>query len=334
MLVGTFIGAGFVSGKEIATFFCGGEMPLALAYLAFVLFFIFIVELLLVGRSYGDIFRFNKLFFPNERRLIDGIFYFCSFVSAVTMLAGADAVISQLFGISSLVPTLSIFLLIISNLLCFKGVSKIAVTSVLLVPVIIVGVLVVVFSNGKFLPIATFTNNGFTSVKAVLYVGMNILFSAPIIVEMGKGKTTKQNICSSFLASLVVALLIFLVTSSLNYFGEGAIISKVPLLYLAGNGRIAKYGYALIFVFAVLTNLLSSLYPFVKKSAKNRRGKTKLLFLNFLLLAFSRLGLNAIVEYLYPIIGAMGVIYLLLSAYLAKIKRAPYKIVCRCLKYK
>ena len=120
VFTGSFLGAGFLSGQELLQFFGVfggfGLVGMALAILAFVGFSRMVMEIAQeTGRTefdhiivYRDL-RWLRLF-------VEGVFLFFLFDVMVAMLAGAGALLEQVFGLRAVAGDALISLLVLAGL--------------------------------------------------------------------------------------------------------------------------------------------------------------------------------------------------------------------------
>lgn len=303
-IVGSVIGAGFISGRELVRFF-GGEAFLPILILTFFFFFIYLYFLLRVGQNYGTFSCFLNITFKKYAFIIRGIFLICSFITLTAMLA----------GINALEPKFSPYISILTAIACFfiakKGINGINTLNTVLVPVIVVYVVLSLVYTGNF-TFAHGTDNFFTSAFfSWIYVGMNMFLSTPVVVDCG-GRLFKksQSVFAAGLSAFLVGGCMTLILSAISA-TEGASERIMPLLYVLKEGRL----FMLISFFGVVTTLISAYYPLhIALNGVKYKDAARL----FLLAAASfcaTWGLDKIVETVYPVVGVLGIIFLFVPVF-------------------
>ncbi len=289
-IVGGTIGAGFITGAELVRFFGVNNFLLPLVQ-SCVLFFLFCILYLYMGRKYGGfegVLRLSKW---------GGLFrfaiLFCAFISSAGMLAGLDALLPNLS------PLLSVLGLGCSVFFLEKGMKGISALNLFLVPVL----LCFVFCNSRRLEFYYPRGAAFTF-GWILYAGMNSFLMAPVLMDAAKDM--RHPVLSSAFASVFIALSALCILGSIYREGANALNAELPFLAVAG-GRI----FSVAVGFAILTSLVSSLYmPFAACNGftgkKNTAAKSLVLLAAFCL---SRIGLKGIVGRLYPLIGCAGLFF-------------------------
>ena len=130
-VVGSVIGAGFISGKELVRFF-GDSACIPVLILTWALFFGYICALLAAGRKYGGFSAFAQKAFGKGKRAVEYVFLACSFVIVAAMLAGIDALEEKFAPYISLLTAVGCFFI------ARKGINGVGVFNAILVPCIVV----------------------------------------------------------------------------------------------------------------------------------------------------------------------------------------------------
>ena len=90
IVIGSVIGAGFISGREIVSFF-SGAMLIPSVYMVGLIFFLFTMILFRIGEQFGEETRANRAVFGKFYPLLEGVILFSCMISVCSMLAGLDA---------------------------------------------------------------------------------------------------------------------------------------------------------------------------------------------------------------------------------------------------
>ena len=292
-IIGTSIGAGFISGAELVRFFHTEHFFLPVI-LSVAFFFAMTLLFLRLGRKYGGYKNTLRALFGRGASAVYTIVILVSFIPCAGMLAGLDALVPSISPVPSLLG------LIIVLLFLKKGMKGISVLNSILVPILL---LFVFFARGQSALGFSFPIKLTAVAGGALYAGMNVFLAAPVLMDAGKDM--KRLAPSAFLAAAVIAASAICVLSKVYGMGHAAIEAELPFLYVM-RGRRSFYIAAAL---AILTSLASSLYPllgmcdsFGAKSKNAAKGVV-------ILAAFglSRLGLGGIVGVFYPLIGCGGI---------------------------
>jgi len=305
-LLGTTIGAGFVSGKEISNFFnVYGNFAYLMAIVMGIVYF-FTLKLFFAC-STSDPFKNSK---P-----LDYIITFSQFISLTAMIAALNSLLSNYFGLHVLFYILCVVCFII--ILCgLKGLTN---TNLILQPILLGFILFVglnsVFSNPN-LSIEIMNSSPIKVLTYIfIYIGLDLFSCYPICIILGKRTSKKQQNAISFIVGITITLLIFCYLVSVLKKGTDYAYFDLPIL----NYSIHHFDYLYIFAcitigIGIVTTLLSNGFILKETSAKLWPKYGFVCFLALFAGAYllSFVGFSAIVEYFYPIIGIIGIILVIL----------------------
>lgn len=322
LFVGTIVGAGFASGKEILTFFAGNTVSLVFAVIASGIFFYLTGLLFLnLGRRIpaGSLFKITEVLLKKYSLFFNFFLIFCYLILLAAMLAGVDALAKESIGYTGVIPIFSIIMLLLAILVVRKGIKGLLRINSVLVPLVVMFIIAVCFfslSNITVLDSGNWAEKGmdfFTSIfNSVLYVSMNMILSSAILISAGKKMNAKQVKISSMTATIIITVILTLVliTCRLNYSQIQGM--EMPMVVLAL--KISPYFGILsviILSFAIFTTLISSLYPlkeYLDDFIKNERTLYIVLAVAGFLL--SRIGFTYIITYIYPLQGIIGLVFI------------------------
>lgn len=321
-IIGSVIGAGFITGREILSFFYG-QTPIFVFVLLFVLFAAaFYCVLSARNRAQVRVLEFG-----------DKGVCFLNLLSVASMLSATEGLAADV-GIGCSIPAWSLLMLGLSLLVCARGMRGLAVFNAVLVPVMLA--VVFFFSFAEIISGGANPNGGFggsvlLKIKpssAIIYVGMNALLTQPLLSGMREDNSNNRvfalivALLSAFLLAVTAALFLAVLPTE-------SLLSDIPVLYISGGGTAARVVIAATVLFGIVTTLVGSLYPLLNVVAVKSVGfsneksprfsNIKSLNLGvlykfgvcLLALAVSRLGFYTIVEKIYPIIGVLAVFYYL-----------------------
>lgn len=293
-IVGTCIGAGFLSGAELVRFFPTSPV-LPAVLLSSLLFFALTSLFLLLGREHGGYHGALVALFGRGALPVKGILSLLSLIPCAGMLAGLDALLPRFS------PLLSLSGLALVLLFLRRGMKGISLLNAVLVPLLLA--FVVAYARGGTLNSALLPRGA--SGMGAVYAGMNVLLAVPVLADVGK--EAKRPVLSAFLASVLIAGCACLVLGAILREGEGALRAELPFLRAMGG----KGAFCAASALAILTSLGSSLYPLLRL-CDGLRGKKRNAAKGIVPIAafgLSRLGLSGIVRIFYPVLGAAGLLF-------------------------
>ena len=311
LYIGTVIGAGFASGREIALFF-GGSSPLCVAAAAL---FMAVPEALFL-------FAGKKGLLPCGIAVKTGVFI-AAFSSVAAMLAGCELALNDLTGAAGLGALAAVA----AGALVTMGTEKMKIANSLLIPLLIALLLAVYIKSG-----APVFGGTFSLLKPLHYAGLDVLIGGMIVAKEGEKLSPKQIIFTCALSALCLAAILFVLQ---NIVLSDGMHSSMPVLAVAESVGL-KIAAGVLIVIAVFTTLVSSLdiltdstvgalAAFARTSVKQDPLRRAAAWLSshrsaavFLCLAalypVSFFGFENIVTSLYPFVGLCGVIMTVLTA--------------------
>lgn len=315
-IVGTVIGSGFISGKEIAVFFSRfGNYSYLCIFFVFLLFY-FLIRFIL-NKSEDALNRLSKSKFSFYSNLI-----LCLIFSS-----------AMFAGISNTICNLNIFLscfifvlVLLMSFVVFKnGMGSLNKLNTIFIPLMILIFVINLWTVIDFKFVSIQNNNlGISFVYAILYVILNLSNGSVLICKLGQSLTQKQKARVAFYSALVL-FLILLSTNIILLQNQSSLVHDMPLLSLFSGFQ--KFLMTIVVFIGCITTLFSLVYT----SSFSMRGLCKNEFLIFLVsvllpLVFSLLGFSFIVLYLYPLASILGGVILIDLFFIPFLKRTDKKI--------
>lgn len=297
LYIGTAIGAGFSSGREIALFF-GDSSPLNVAVSS--VFMSLLCALFLIAGKTG--------LMPKGKIAKFGIFLAAS-ISLCSMLAGGDFIMSSLTGIPL---AFGLVMTILGGIIVVLGIEKIRLLNAVVVPMIVLSITLIFVK----LPTPQYSLP-FAISKPILYSCLDVLLGGVIISEEGENLSYKEIIMSTLMiCAFMFGMLYMLQTVVLSDTND----SLMPVLAISEQLHLKPVCGVLIAA-AIFTTLVSSL-KIVSDRVCSCIEKTKRLnkladvshryVIVFLCLVIayplSFFGFDNIVDNLYPFNSVCGVI--------------------------
>lgn len=305
LIVGTVIGAGFASGKEVVAFF-GAEPNLFVALIAGVLVFGCSTLFLFVGRRVkkNDIGEVNGVVFGKLRPVADVFMLFNSMIVLGAMLAGTDSLAAELINIR---PLASIILGLICAVVAVRGISGVIKANAVLVPIMTVFLAVCCILALDF-PFRA-SSAVITPYSVVLYVSMNMILGGGVLTTVND-LSPREILLASSVASLIISGLLTVIMGALR--SCSAAHAEMPMLLIALKSGKPMYFICLpIIAASIFTTMLSafkSLYDYMVSFIKHKVIAAGIVLIAGLLVG--AFGFSSVVGTLYPIVGAIGILYL------------------------
>lgn len=327
VFTGSFLGAGFLSGQELLQFFgVFGGYGLVGMILAICAFCLFSALVLYVARRTGQT-AFDRIIVKEDlpwlRTLVSAIFLFFLFDVLVAMVAGAGALLEQLFGLPAAAGNALMTALIL--LVALTGTSGLLASFNIVVPLLAAVAAVVSLLSPLALSPAPIQARPFSAGNPLLgnwflstlsFVSYNMMAAVSILAPLSRGMEDPRTVRRGLAAGTGLLALIFtcILLPMILYQGDlGA--AELPMLELAY--RVASpLGtlYALLLFAGMFTGGLSSLYGITARGQADSggRGERKhVVFLCLLSFAGSLFGFTNLVRFVYPICGYAGFFALL-----------------------
>ena len=309
-LVGTVVGAGFISGAELVRFF-PSEGFAAYTVIAAGLFALSFLLLFYAGRKHGGYAGVLAGVFKNFAPAFRIVVLLSSLVMCSSMLAGISATVREGFGLSEIFPFSALIALVLLYFVSYRGVKGIFAVNLALVPLILafVGAYAFGVPYGGIPYAAADTVSSLVS--AILFVAMNAFLASPVVCDAGaKGKGSAACLLSAALIGFCAAAVMANITRE----GAGALSAEMPFLYVVGKNAALGNLFSAVCLCGILTTLFSSYYPL--HNCVNGKKRAPLWRALFCAAAFllSVLGLKQIVRYIYPLVGGAGTVFLIVVA--------------------
>jgi uncharacterized membrane protein YkvI len=321
--VGTVVGAGFSSGKEIVTFFSLNGILGTLGIVVSGILFIAAGTKMMVISARIQAYSFQEfneyLFGPKVGKVVN-VFIFIAVISVTSvLLSGAGAVFHEQLGLPFQIG------IIITLFLCFivimNGLNGILAINSYTVPIMIIFIL--------FLALAIFTQHPDELVKQFTpqhetedlswiispftYSAFNIITAQVVLVPLGNEIRNERILkWSGFWGGVVLFTLLLLNHLLLSAFPE-TFSQEIPM------AEIVKFfgGFIhILFLFVIYAEIFNSVIGNVfglsrqLKAAFGLRYRHSLFLILFVIYLISQAGYGKLVTVLYPLLGYMGIVAL------------------------
>ena len=289
--VGTLIGAGFASGKEIATFL-GNANGFTILLTALSIGLLSLPFTMLGALSHGNVI---DAIFDKRREVGQIALRTINFIMLGAMLGGAESIIRLVANFSG-----GGFITAIFCIFAVRGGNKLLkALNLLLMPIILTTIAVIRYFSGS--PI----DGSFTLISPLLYVGMNALCAGLIVGNMSEGVTPKDSVVIGVFITLFMAVALLLIRSAIIGYEN----TELPIIEVSKEVGIKPLGGFIVYT-SILTSALSSL-----KLCATDKGTFNGLITVALAYLFSLIGFEKIINYAYPFIGVFGWSVVILTIY-------------------
>lgn len=324
VIMGTLIGAGFASGREIYLFFYQfGHLGLVGIILSGI-FTSVIIYLTLKMVKKEEINHYSDLLAsinPNRTKInlcLNWIVDAFLLISFFIMIAGFSAYIKQAYEVpiylSSVIFVLFCYIVFQKNL---QGLMKV---NGYLVPFLLIFLLFLGIKNIPYLieskmAIEIETKNIGFFINSLLYTSYNSIILIPILVSMKNYcKNEKKIVKISCLSGIIIIILSFCIYGLLL---KGQFFIKnleLPLLQIATEfGKVFQYVYGVVIIFSIFTSAIATGYSFLENVSKNKKHyNINLILISILGILISNIGFSNLVQTLYPLFGMLGFLQIIL----------------------
>lgn len=319
VIIGTIIGAGFSSGKEIFTFFnIYGFYGLVGLILSQIIIGIIIYKffVILIKYDISSYSNFIHRIIPKSNfmyNVVCNIVTIFLLISFIVMVAGFSAYFNQEYSIPYIVG--SIVICVLSFFTFLNNINGIVRINSYFIPFLIFIIILLGFKN-----LECFTNITYHSINSefswvinfLLYASYNLVVVVPILITLKKYVTNiKKAKLISFFVTLFLIIMSVIIFILLNHYFIDIHSLELPIIYIASQtGNIFRYVYGIAILFAIFTTAISSGYAFLNNlNIRNKKAYTFISFLVCLVSIFlSNIGFGSLLNNLYPILGFLGFI--------------------------
>lgn len=318
VILGTIIGAGFASGKEIFMFFNMYGYKGLLGVIVSMMCIggiIYKTFSIVIDNNIGVYNEFMNKILGGKKRLnyiVNNIINIFLFMSFQIMVAGFGAYFFQEFNISRLYGT--ILIIILSYITFMNNIEGVVKINEYLIPVIAVLIVMLGFKNSSDLLNIELKDSpsmiGWIK-SSILYASYNSISLIPIIISLKKYITTKKEV--KVVSLLTIALITsfgFIIYFLLNSNFEIVKNIEMPVVYIASLiGENYKYIYGFVVLVAIFTTAISAGYSLLVNCTRDKKTYNKFAILICLSsVIISQIGFSNLLNLMYPIFGYLGLV--------------------------
>ena len=324
VFIGTIVGAGLASGKEITEFFTSFG-PISFLGIIFCGIFYTTMGTLIAKisihyelNSYSDVI---KVISPNLLGKLTGVittFYLIS--SASIILAGSGALLNQFFGIPKIVG--SIIMLIIACIFLLRDTNGLIEVNSFIVPALLftltlITVLYFLFCKDvlslDFISKFTPPKKGI-AISTILYCGYNILCCCGVLVPIST-ETKDAKIVGKGIALGALGLTLLCCAINLLLLVNQPYIYKleIPLLLVAQRfGNVILALLIMVILMEMFSTEVSDVYSISKtiEQTFHIEFKKGIFIVIAIALPISQIGFSNLITTLYPLFGMLSLIFI------------------------
>ncbi|KLU67122.1 hypothetical protein DEAC_c10610 [Desulfosporosinus acididurans] len=331
--VGAVMGAGFASGQEIQQFFARfGVWGLAGIVISSFLFSLLgwcMIDLQERWKVSSYPMFFDRLLSSRWGNWADGLVSVLLFVGMMAMISGGGALFNEYFGFSrwyGIILTDSV----IALALWFRGEGVLWINTVLIplkfafcLGIAALAVFLAKPGDGEGIVVLAnpIVNNW--AFSAVLYVSFNLTLAMVVFASLGKDVQRSGARLGAILGGVALGIFAFIIGAALLRFPE-VLGLEIPMVAVAGKlGDWAAFFYVVVLWLAMITAAIGngfSLVTRVVETGKLDYNRTTLILL-LLLLPIAGVKFSQIVQFIYPLFGYLGLVFMPAILYLWMTKR-------------
>lgn len=337
VFIGTIVGAGLASGKEITEFFTSFGPSSFLGIVLCLLFYIFMgmiickISIMYKLNSYSDLIKITS---PNLLGKLTGIITTLYLISSASIiLAGSGSIINEFFGIPKIIG--SLVMLFIALFFLLKGTSGLIQVNSFIVPSLLITITLitllyfimcpdtVTFESLKIFP----QKKKGILLSTILYAGYNILCSSGVLVPLStKINKVKVMILGIIFGAIGLTVLCLMINSLLAVNIPYIYEYEIPLLLVANRfGTFVQALLLMIILLEMFSTEISDVYS-ISKTLEQTFGikfNKGILIILLIALPISQLGFSNLITKLYPVFGFLSLIFITqcIFFYFLKIKK-------------
>lgn len=314
VILGTIIGAGFASGKELYTFFIihgvYGLFGLAISVLIIGLI-IYTSLKIIITNNINSYSQFINTISP-RLYFIDAVF--CNIINIfllitfIVMVSGFSAFFAQQYNMPHIFGALIISILSFFTLM--KNITGIIKINKFFIPCLIFLIMLIGIKNiNNYNPFRF--NYSYSKlnwiISSVLYASYNLIVIFPLLISL---KNQIKTPCTSKMVAIIVSSILLLISLILFYLLNLYFVYiknlDLPTIYISSQyGLIYKYSFSIVILGAIFTTAISSGYGLLYNL--NISNKKVFVLVNILMcllaILLCNIGFSKLLNLLYPILG-------------------------------
>lgn len=324
VFIGTIVGAGLASGKEITEFFTSFGVKSFIGILLCGIFYIAMasiiskISVMYKLKSYSDVMQIIS---PNIFGKLTGIITTLYLISSASIiLAGSGALINQFFGIPKIVG--SLIMLGLASIFLLRGTNGLIEVNSFIVPTLITTITIITALYFIFCRDMVTVQN-ITSfppkkdgiwISTLLYAGYNILCCSGVLVPLSSQmKKSRTMIIGTLFGALGLTLLCSMINLMLTINQPYIYEYEIPLLFIAQRfGPIIQALLLVVIWLEMFSTEVSDVYSISKSLEQtfNIKFNIGIFIVLAVALPVSQIGFGNLISTLYPLFGFLSLIFI------------------------
>jgi len=321
--IGTIVGAGFATGREILQFFTQyGHWATLTIILATGLFIWLGTKILMISRRIGakSFEDLNKFLFGAKSGSWISVFMFIILLGVNSiMLAGAGSVFVEHLNIGY--QTGLFVTMIGAYFILRKGIQSIMTMNSLVVPMMItlsVAVISQTFQSPgatRFLTLTTDQSLPAAWLAPLLYTAFNLVLAMPVLVPLGN-QTEKTTVVKwgGILGGAGVGFMLMAAHFALSAQMPGIAQFEIPMGSVAAHlGWFVQMIYLILIFLEIFSTFVANIYGITLQVQQWTSWSSRTISFGIMLFCyfFSQFGFSSLLSLLYPIFGALCLLWVL-----------------------
>lgn len=317
--VGTVIGAGFASGREIIEFFGVYGLKGIVGIIISGFLFSVLGSLLLIKINNNRISDFNQLaalvFGRRLGFIIDTLIAFSLYTGFSVMVSGSGAIFMEELGISF---NIGVLIMVICCFLVFLfSLEGLSFINTVLVPLLILGIVFTSFYlniregyNFSNVLGVNLTKKGNFLTSSILYFGSNSLIVLVVFSSLLPMIDSRRTaILAGAVGGAILCMLgLSILTAMLIYYNEVCYL-EIPMIKICSYiGENYRKLYSVILWIAMYTTALANGFGFMNRISKERYKIPIIALFCIIAIPLAKVGFSNLIGIIYPIFGVIGFI--------------------------
>ena len=328
VIIGALIGAGFASGQEIYLFFFsyGKRGIFGIAVSAILLGIIIYKTMIIIKKNKITTYKeFLLSIVPEKWRkekvleIINIIINIFILITFYIMIAGFGGYLAETIKIPQIIG--SSILAIMCVIIMSKETKEIVKVSEIIVPILIVfivviGVYTVISTNvANKIEQMNIINGSSWLVSGVLYASYNTILLIPVLISVNNIIDRREVSKTSIVITFMIFLLATAVFVSMLKIDVNIKRIEMPVSYVIST-QLSKLKvlYGIVILTSILTTAISLIAGLMQNVKEKSNKKIMLCLICISSIFISQIGFSALINFLYPIFGYIGIIQILLIA--------------------
>ena len=328
VIIGALIGAGFASGQEIYLFFFsyGKRGIFGIAVSSILLGIIIYKTMIIIKKNKITTYKeFLLSIVPEKWRkekvleIINIIINIFILITFYIMIAGFGGYLAETIKIPQIIGSsiLAIMCVIIMSKET-KGIVKVSeiIVPILIVFIVVIGVYTVISTNvANKIEQMNIINGSSWLVSGVLYASYNTILLIPVLISVNNIIDRREVSKTSIVITFMIFLLATAVFVSMLKIDVNIKRIEMPVSYVIST-QLSKLKvlYGIVILTSILTTAISLIAGLMQNVKEKSNKKIMLCLICISSIFISQIGFSALINFLYPIFGYIGIIQILLIA--------------------